>query len=240
MTSSSLPLHGPKRGQSKAGWLYKLLRFCVKQHMPLIFCQPTAVADGTLHAQCPGAKQVPLAINATRKCFSAPGWLTAHCCVLWQAATTHLYWLIYPTEGTKLLVWASAHPVLHRHCRHDRAASSGQVTAVNQLQQPGPQQVLLQTEGISAPQWHFLMEMSLEATQHPSMSFWSRVMVNSVQKHLHKAVRDPKSGRASAEYSQKSLFAPRQLPGGVFAYCPQQSGDWNRVWECGISPQQKG
>lgn len=108
MTSSSLPLHGPKRGQSKAGWLYELLRFCVKQHMPLIFCQPTAVADGTLHAQCPGAKQVPLAINAIRKCFAAPGWLTAHCCVLWQAAATHLYWLIYPTEGTKLLVWAPA------------------------------------------------------------------------------------------------------------------------------------
>lgn len=71
--------------KAEQGWLaVPLLLFCVKQHMQLIFCQPTVVAGGTLHAQCPGAKQVPLAIN-TSVCVSlhvlmpSPAWFTARC-----------------------------------------------------------------------------------------------------------------------------------------------------------------
>lgn len=119
MASSPLPLHGPKIRQSKAVCLYQLLLFCVKQHMQLIFCQPTVVADGTLHAQCPQAKQVPLAINTSVSVslhvpMPSPVYLTAHCCVLQPPAATHLYRLIYLTKPTKLLILASACPVLYR------------------------------------------------------------------------------------------------------------------------------
>lgn len=119
MASSPLLLHGPKIRQSKAGWLYQLLLFCVKQQMQLIFCQSTLVTDGTLHAQCPGAKQVPLAINTSvsislHVLMPSPVWLTAHCRVLQHVAATHLYTLIYLTEAAKLLVLASACPVLYQ------------------------------------------------------------------------------------------------------------------------------